>query len=884
MQLERQKQLFAAACELPVELRPAFLDRECAGDAGLRARLDRLLSAHARADDFLRYPTALVARVAHDLAREQQDGLAAGQRVDHYELIERLGSGGFGSVWKARQLAPVQRDVALKIRHAGDDSAASSARFLAEQQALARLQHPGIAKVFDAGRTASGRPWLAMELVEGEPITTFCRGRRTSLDRRLRLFVQVCTAVQHAHGKGLVHLDLKPANVLVTQRDGDDCPVVIDFGLARAAGERAGGDGLLSGTPDYMSPEQVDDGGAADTRTDVHALGLLLYELVCGRRPFGERSHGGGIASVLAEVRTTVPEPPSRRTTERLPRDVDWIVACALAKDPNERYATVNELAEEVRRVLRHEPARAGPADRLHVLRCFVRRHRLAVAAAVGMFASATTGLVVAIDGWQQAAVAETMARADQFRSEQALRQADRSLRLLEDMWGAVDSSRLARADYTVRELLEECASELPRRAAGEPLVELRVQRLMARLRAFVGSYPQAVQHAARAVELAEQHGATADRAQALLQRAEVQFEVGGAELAVADARRVLELPWQGVADADVHLANAEVMLSNCAWREGDHAGAMAHAEAALARRERVGETGPVLASLRQIGMLHLSLGRALEATGYAERGAALVRDRHPDDPAVITALQHRAFLRQQSGDLVGAEADFRDNLARRLRVYGDDHPLVAWARVDLGWLLYCRERPEEALPLLQAALPVLQSRLAPDHYYISETMQRIGSVLITLSRHAEAEPLLRTAAERFRTLPGHAFDGYVNCLGRLALLTWHRGEHAAARVELQQAVDRLCAAVPADHFLLSSMLTMQADLAVADGDPEAAEQLLRDAMARSGQAGRRGEFALQHQRLVHVLRTMGRIEEAAYLEQEAATGDDADRTRASAK
>lgn len=872
MQLERQKQLFAAACELPVEQRAAFLARECAGDVGSRARLERLLAAHARADDFLRHPTALVARVAQDLAREQQDGLAAGERVDDYELIERLGSGGFGSVWKARQLAPVQRDVALKIRHAGDDSAASLARFLAEQQALARLQHPGIAKVFDAGRTASGRPWLAMELVEGEPITTYCRGRRTSLARRLRLFVQVCSAVQHAHGKGLVHLDLKPANVLVTQRDGEDCPVVIDFGLARAAGERAAGDGFVSGTPDYMSPEQVDDVGAADTRTDVHALGLLLYELACWRRPFGERSHGGGLAGLLAEVRTTVPEAPSRRTRERLPRDLDWIVACALAKDPSQRYATVNDLAEEVRRLLRHEPVRAAPPARLHALRCFVRRHRLAVAAAVGMFASAATGLVVAIDGWQQAEIAEAMARADQRRSEQALRQADRSLQLFEDMWGAVDSSRLARADCTVRELLDQCAAELPRRAADEPMVELRVQRLMARLRAFVGAYPEAVRHAQRAVELAEAHGSPADRALALLQRAEVQFAIGGVAIAVADAREVVGLPWGGVADADVHVASAEVMLANCAWRAGDHDGAMAHAAQALQLRERIGDEGPVLASLRQIGMLHLSLGRPERAAGYAERAAALVEGRDLDDPAVITALQHRAFLRQQSGDLAGAEADFRDNLARRLRVYGANHPMVAWAKVDLGWLLFCRERPEEALPLLQEALPVLEANLEPGHYYISETLQRIGSVLIQLSRVAEAEPHLRRAAERFRTLPGHSFDGYVNCLGRLALLTWHRGERAAARAELQHAVDRLCAVAPADHFLVSSMFTMQADLAEADGDLAAAEDLLRDAMARSAPAGRHGEHALQRGRLVRVLQALGRLEEADYLQREAST------------
>lgn len=877
MPLERAKHLFAAACELPADERAAFVDRECLGDVELRSRLERLLTAHAHAEGFLQHPSGLVARVAHDLERVQDDGLVAGDRIDRFELVQRLGVGGFGSVWRARQLAPVQRDVALKVRRSGDDGETAATRFVSEQQALARLQHPGIAKVFDAGRTESGRPWLAMELVEGEPITLHCRARRSSLERRLHLFAQVCTAVQHAHNQGLVHLDLKPANVLVTQCQGEERPVVIDFGLARAAGERTASDGGLRGTPDYMSPEQIVDGGSVDTRTDVHALGLLLYELVCGERAFGSRRDAGGLDAVLEDIRTKVPASPSRRTSERVPRAVDWITACATAKDPARRYATANDVAEDVRRLLRHEPVRAAPPDRIYQLSCFVRRHRVAVTAAACMLASSAIGLTVAIDGWRQARIAETMARADQRRSEQALRQADRSLRLLEDMWGAVDSSRLARADYTVRELLDECASELPRRAAGEPMVEMRVQRLMARLRSFVGAYPEASAHAERAVSLAEEHGTTADRAQALLQRAEVRFEVGGVAVAVADARRVLALPWQGVADADVHVACAEVMLANCAWRHGDHAGAMAHAAEALLRRERVGEPGPVLGSLRQIGMLHLSLGRPDKAAEYAERGAALVQDRHPDDPMVITALQHRAFLRQQSGDLAGAEIDFRDNLERRERVYGAGHPLVAWAKVDLGWLLHCRERSEEALPLLQAALPVLRARLEPEHYYISETMQRIGSVLITLSRFAEAEPILRTAAERFRTLPGHAFDGYVNCLGRLALLTWHRGDHAAARAELQQAVDRLCAAVPEDHFLVSSMLTMQADLAEADGDPAAAEELLRDAMSRSLQAGRRGEHALQHERLVRVLLAVGRVEEAARLQQEAvaeAVGD----------
>jgi WD40 repeat protein/serine/threonine protein kinase len=383
--------------------RAGYLDGACNGDAGLRKRVEQLLQARAKADSFLELPATAPADTA-DEAADERPGAAVGP----YRLVERLGEGGMGTVWLAQQQEPVRRLVALKVIKAGMDTAQVVARFEAERQALALMDHPNIARVLDAGTTQEGRPFFVMELVRGVPITAYCDEQRLTLRARLGLFVAVCAALQHAHQKGVIHRDIKPSNVLVALYDGRPVVKVIDFGVAKAAGQPltertlVTGLGALVGTLEYMSPEQAHlNSQDVDTRSDVYSLGVLLYELLTGTTPLGHgRVKEAGLVEALRAIREEEAPRPSAllSTAEELPTiaarrgvgpgalsgllrgELDWIVLKALDKDRNRRYESANGLAADVQRYLDDEPVQACPPTLGYRLRKFARRHRAAAA------------------------------------------------------------------------------------------------------------------------------------------------------------------------------------------------------------------------------------------------------------------------------------------------------------------------------------------------------------------------------------------------------------------------------------------------------------------------------------------------------------------------
>jgi serine/threonine protein kinase len=385
-----------------------------------------------------------------------QDGSPPGldpERVGPYRLVQRMGEGGMGVVFLAEQTEPVQRRVALKIIKPGMDTAEVIARFEAERQALALMDHPGIARVFDAGTTAEQRPYFVMELVEGEPITAHCDRRKLGTRARLELFTLVCRAVQHAHQKGVIHRDLKPGNILVAEVDGQAVPKVIDFGVAKATEQRltqktlATQVGQIVGTLEYMSPEQSSgDAGDVDTRSDIYSLGIVLYELLTGDTPFGrERLRSAGLAELLRILREEEPPRPSsklstsrtlaqvaaerdsepRRLTSRVRGDLDWIVLKTLAKSPAGRYASASELAEDISRHLRLEPILAGPPRALTRLTKFAARNRRGLVTVAVLVASLASWVVWSAG--QRADRAAGIASRSQ-RASEALEQASLSL------------------------------------------------------------------------------------------------------------------------------------------------------------------------------------------------------------------------------------------------------------------------------------------------------------------------------------------------------------------------------------------------------------------------------------------------------------------------
>jgi serine/threonine protein kinase len=540
--------LFLKALEvhLPDERR-RFLDEACAGDAALRAEVEALLEASARAGSFLERPAeAQVPTIEQPIIERP------GTVIGPYKLLEQIGEGGFGVVFMAEQQQPVRRKVALKVLKPGMDTRQVIARFEAERQALALMDHPNIAKVLDAGETASGRPYFVMELVKGVPITEFCDQQHLTPRERLELFVPICQAVQHAHQKGIIHRDLKPTNVLVTAQDGQPSVKVIDFGIAKATGGQLTdktvftGFAQMIGTPLYMSPEQAGLSVDIDTRSDIYSLGVLLYELLTGTTPFdSERFKRAAYDEIRRIIREEEPPKPSTRLSEskdslpsisaqrhmepskltRLVRgELDWIVMKCLEKDRNRRYETANAFAMDLQRYLADEAVQACPPSAAYRMRKFARRNKRTLMAASAIVV--VLGLGLFATAWQavRATAAEHAAKIDRSRALEAERlakgEAERANReaakakteatikvavlhfLIEDLLGQASPGVQPDRELTLRRAVDRAAARVEARFADQPLVEADVRSTLGRIYVSLGESGEAERHFRRCSEL----------------------------------------------------------------------------------------------------------------------------------------------------------------------------------------------------------------------------------------------------------------------------------------------------------------------------------------------------------------------------------------------
>ncbi|MHC4942732.1 MAG: tetratricopeptide repeat protein [Planctomycetota bacterium] len=727
-----------------------FLDNACGDDSGLRAKVTNLLSAHDKAGTFLETPP-----VDPDAMLEPE---TTGSRIGRYKILQKIGEGGFGTVYMAEQEEPVKRKVALKIIKLGMDTKQVIARFEAEQQALALMDHPNIATVFDAGATETGRPYFVMELVKGITIMEYCDGNKLSTRDRLELFLPVCHAVQHAHQKGIIHRDLKPNNVLVGLHENQPVPKVIDFGIAKATSKPLTEKTLFTefrqfiGTPEYMSPDQAGVSGLdMDTRTDIYSLGVLLYELLTGTTPFvGSKLRAMSYEEIRRTIREEDPPKPSTRllTLSAAPEefdeaklrsadpsalakavrgDLDWIAMKAMEKDRTRRYATAKDLAEDVERYLRHEPVLAGPPGVAYKFRKFVRRHRVSVVAGMLVGIALVIGLSLAVVGYIQANQAraemeiernaaqaarareqEHRARAETSMAE-ALKLAARSAtvsRFLQEVLRSVDPSKALGREVTVRYLLDEAVKRIDEGAlAKQPEDEAAVRLTLGETYIALGLYDDAEEHVRTAEKmlsllLGDEHPETlrADRVLAGLLRVEGKFAEAEALLreTARTQRRVL-----GEEHPDTLATMNELALA--LWGPGRFEEAETiHRQIVEIQRRVLGmEHADTLTSMGHLGAVCRALGNTDEVEYILCQAHEICR-RHlgEDHPCTASTVFKLGQLREDQGDLEQAEELFRQTYELDHRIFGADHPRVGITRNNLIRILHGQGKTAAIHPL----------------------------------------------------------------------------------------------------------------------------------------------------------------------------------------
>jgi eukaryotic-like serine/threonine-protein kinase len=870
-----EKAIFNAARRLNgPDARRAYIEEASGNDDQLRARVEALLRVYDRETGFLESP--IVGAIE-----------SSGTVIGHYKLIEPIGEGGFGVVYLAEQQQPVRRQVALKVIKPGMDTRHVVARFEAERQALALMEHPNIARVLDGGETAVGRPYFVMELVRGVPITEFCDREHLPVPDRLRLFVTACQAVQHAHQKGIIHRDLKPSNMLVSRPNDASEPVlkVIDFGIAKAMDQQLTDKSIstlftqILGTPLYMSPEQAAmNNGAArdvDTRSDIYSLGVVLYELLTGYAPFNrDKLESADVDEIRRIIREDEPPLPStrihalgntvrivsanrqcdsRRLGGLLRGELDWIVMKCLEKDRTRRYDSADALARDIERSLSGEPVEAGPRSTAYKLQTFIRRHRrwLVVSGAfVAVLAAATI-----VSSWLavRATLAERSAGEQRDQAIAAKQRGDEEAAVANALNEFVQNDLLGQADIanqpagvgrdkdvTVHQLLDRAARGIDKKFEHQELTEAAIRFTIGKAYQALGDFAEAQKHLDRALAIyrakgGNRHPKTLD---CMNQVATLYWQRGQNDQAERLYQEVLAAQ-QALGAGDDPLALG--VISNLAMIDANR-GRYDEAEAKFQRvtagmRRKFGEHDPkTLAAMSNLATLYSNRGEFAKSEPLQWQVLEGFRSNPaygPDHPRTLYYMNNLAAGYLQQKQYAKARPIYEDVLKARLKTLAPGHPDTLSTMNDLAVVYQELRRFDDADGLFQEALSAAQTKPGPDHPLTLKIKNCLGSLRAVQGRYDEAEPLFREVFEsRRKTLTADHPDTLISMhnLGHFYRL---RGDYDKAEPLLVEAVERARAKLTIRHPYTRQFIENLAVLREKQGKPELAEALRQELAVR---------------------------------------------------
>ncbi len=878
-----------------------------------------------------------------------------GSLIGPYRLVRQIGEGGFGSVFLAEQEVPVRRSVAIKVVKLGMDTRQVVARFEMERQTLALMEHPNIARVLDAGTTASGRPYFVMELVKGEPIVAYCDRNGLSVRERIELVVDVCRAVQHAHTKGILHRDIKPSNILIAVQDGRPTAKVIDFGIAKATGLSESGRGGLAiteqrqliGTPEYMSPEQAEGSLDIDTRTDIYSIGVLLYELLTGTTPFSAaelRSAAlGEIQRIIREVDPprpstrlsrsgqTLSEIAARRRAEpetlnaTIRGELDWIVMKALEKDRTRRYASANDLAEDIRRHLDGEAVLAAPPSRAYRLRKLVRRHRVGVGAASAVLTAIIVGAVAF--AWQARVARAERDRALLAEADQRLRAAElravaefqatmlsridvaaAGARLLDGLrvdfvesladplgFGPLtDAERAERqrafesdlrrlngtdaaAELIRTTLLRPAIDAVDAEFSAQPLVDAALRHTLAQTHLALGRADEALPLATRAhaIRLERLGERDRDTLRSLETLAAIGDALGNAAESTDRHRIVYETRLDAFGPDDPETLTAMGNFGNSLRAQGafDRAEPLLIEALAGQRRVRGNEARDTLVAMNTLGFLHVMRGElAATKSLWSEAYETGRRALGEDDPDVVIWCQNLAGVLQGLGELTEAERLYREALERYRRLRGADHPSTIVVLGGLGGNLLQQARFADAEPILREVYERSLATHGPDHQSTLVAQTALGSLLTRMERSAESEPILRAAMLGWKRTAGDDRAETINASDVLARALLGNGRYDESAALARETAERSRRALGPDHPQTLTVLLNAGNALLAMRRPSDAEPLLVAALeARQRISGDDHRETILARSNMGILREQqGRLDEAERIQREA--------------